>query len=283
MHSFLLIGQSNMAGRGFQRDVAPIYNENIKVLKNGKWQTMWEPIHNDRPNAGIGPSASFAATWCLKNPEETIGLIPSAEGGSSLDDWSIDGLLFEHAILQAKLAQKTSKIAGILWHQGESDCFPDKVKNYKENFSLIIATLREELNILHIPIIIGGLGDYLTKGMYGQYFSLYQEINNELKSFANAHADCFYVTAAGLTSNPDGIHIDAISQRLFGIRYFEAFLRKESIFTAPENEENILKMINERPFTQTEKIELLNIEFSKGNLELEDYQKKLSLLKQNTN
>ena len=40
MKSILLIGQSNMAGRGFLDDVQPIINENIKVLKNGRWQFM---------------------------------------------------------------------------------------------------------------------------------------------------------------------------------------------------------------------------------------------------
>ncbi|MBQ2401175.1 MAG: hypothetical protein II311_04070, partial [Lachnospiraceae bacterium] len=31
-------------------------------------------------------------------------------------------LLYDHAVMQSKLAQRTSEIAGILWHQGESDC-----------------------------------------------------------------------------------------------------------------------------------------------------------------
>ena len=45
MKSVLLIGQSNMAGRGFLHEVTPIYNENIFMLRNGRWQMMVEPIH----------------------------------------------------------------------------------------------------------------------------------------------------------------------------------------------------------------------------------------------
>ena len=45
MKSVLLIGQSNMAGRGFLNEAAPIYNENIFMLRNGRWQMMTEPIH----------------------------------------------------------------------------------------------------------------------------------------------------------------------------------------------------------------------------------------------
>ena len=33
IHSFLMIGQSNMAGRGFKGEVEPIKNSRIKVLR----------------------------------------------------------------------------------------------------------------------------------------------------------------------------------------------------------------------------------------------------------
>lgn len=46
VHSFLLIGQSNMAGRGFLDEVPPIHDERIKMLRNGRWQVMAEPIIN---------------------------------------------------------------------------------------------------------------------------------------------------------------------------------------------------------------------------------------------
>ena len=80
MKSVLLIGQSNMAGRGFLHEVKPIYNENILMLRNGRWQMMAEPIHFDRSVAGIGPAASFAQAWCNANKNEQVGLIPCAEG-----------------------------------------------------------------------------------------------------------------------------------------------------------------------------------------------------------
>lgn len=51
---------------------------------------------------------------------EKIGLIPCAEGGSSIDEWSRDGALYRHAINEAKFAKEDSELARILWHQGES-------------------------------------------------------------------------------------------------------------------------------------------------------------------
>mgnify|MGYP000999236259 CR=1 FL=1 len=47
-----------------------------------------------------------------------VGLIPCADGGTSLDDWAVGGLLYDNAVFQAKLAQRTSELSGILWHQG---------------------------------------------------------------------------------------------------------------------------------------------------------------------
>src|SRR5699024_1454800 len=107
MKSILLVKQSNMAGRGCITDVETISNEQIKVLKNGRWQFMEEPIHQDRAVAGIGPAASFAQLWVDEHPNETLGLIPCADGGTSIDDWAPDQILTRHAISEAQFAMET--------------------------------------------------------------------------------------------------------------------------------------------------------------------------------
>ena len=53
MKSVLMIGQSNMAGRGFINEVPMICNERILMLRNGKWQMMTEPVNYDRPISGV--------------------------------------------------------------------------------------------------------------------------------------------------------------------------------------------------------------------------------------
>lgn len=168
MKSILLIGQSNMAGRGFLKDVPPIINENIQMLRNGRWQMMAEPINVDRHVDGVGPAASFAQAWTEDHPGERIGLIPCAEGGSSIDEWGVDGLLTRHAISEAKFAMETSELAGILWHQGESDSYGERYKTYEGKLLSLIKHFREELNAPHIPFIIGELGHYLGSGDLGK-------------------------------------------------------------------------------------------------------------------
>jgi hypothetical protein len=269
--SFLMIGQSNMAGRGFLHKVPPIYNERIQMLRNGRWQIMTEPINYDRPVSGISLAGSFADAWCRQNQEDTIGLIPCAEGGSTLDEWAADEMLFRHAITEAKFAMQSSDLTGILWHQGESDSANGNYKVYYKKLLLIFEALRKELNSPDIPIIIGGLGDFLGKEGFGKSCTEYNFINQELQKFAFEQDNFYFVTASGLASNPDGIHIDAISQRKFGLRYFEAFSTKQHVLKPLNNENELINLSHARLHTKTEMKYIKSIEFALGKISYEDF------------
>lgn len=268
--SFLMLGQSNMAGRGFLHEVDPIYNEKIKMLCNGQWQMMTEPINYDRPVSGVGLAASFADAWSKANSDEEIGLIPCAEGGSSLNDWHPEGILFQHALSEARFALRSSQICGILWHQGESDSYHSLHETYYEKLTLIIETLRNELNLDEVPLIIGGLGDFLGKTGFGQQATEYRQVNEQLHRFANEQQNCYFVTAAVLTANPDGIHIDAVSQRKFGYRYFEAFSNKCHVLAPLPGEEQSLKV--ERDYSKTEQIYLHSMDLALGKITYAEFE-----------
>lgn len=261
-----------MAGRGFVRDVAHIYDENIKVLINGRWQTMSEPINHDRPMSGIGLAASFAGAWRLQNPNEQIGLIPCADGGSSLDEWAVGEALFDHAVCQAKLARRIGRLDGILWHQGENDSFSGRSAAYYEKLEVIVDAFRRELNAPDIPFIAGGLGDFLSSGRYGQYFTEYQKVNQTLLDFANTKPNCYFVSAQGLSANPDDLHFNAASLRKFGIRYFKAWHQRRNVLEPISDEDVTVKIITNRPLTKTEKIALLKNLFARGETSVEDFE-----------
>lgn len=264
MKSVLLIGQSNMAGRGYLHEVTPIYNENIFMLRNGRWQMMTEPIHFDRSVAGVGPAASFAQAWCNANKNEQIGLIPCAEGGSSIDEWSKESTLFRHAVSEAKFAMENSELIAILWHQGESDAHSEKYKNYYQKLNDLVHSIRKELRALEIPFIIGGLGDYLGRSGFGKSCTEYDLINKELCKYAEKNKNCYFVTGEKLYSNPDGIHINAESQRRFGIRYFEAYQTRSNVLKPLDNEANIVKELCEREHTIAEKRYIALEQFTLG-------------------
>ena len=273
MKSVLLIGQSNMAGRGYLYEVTPIYNENIFMLRNGRWQMMTEPIHFDRSVAGVGPAASFAQAWCNANKNEQIGLIPCAEGGSSIDEWSKESTLFRHAVSEAKFAMENSELIAILWHQGESDGRSKKYKNYYHKLNVLVNSFRKELGDLQVPFIVGGLGDYLGKSAFGRSCVEYELVNQELLRYAENNRNCYFVTGEKLYPNPDGIHINAESQRRFGIRYFKAYQTKSSIVEPLDNEENMVKELYEREYTMAEKRYITLEQFTLGKSSMEEVMK----------
>lgn len=273
MKSVLLIGQSNMAGRGYLHEVTPIYNENIFMLRNGRWQMMTEPIHFDRSVAGVGPAASFAQAWCNANKNEQIGLIPCAEGGSSIDEWSKESTLFRHAVSEAKFAMENSELIAILWHQGESDGRSKKYKNYYHKLNILVNSFRKELGDLEVPFIVGGLGNYLGKSGFGRSCVEYDLINQELLKYVENNRNCYFVTGEKLYHNPDGIHINAESQRRFGIRYFKAYQTKSSIVEPLDNEENMVKELYEREYTMAEKRYITLEQFTLGKSSMEEVMK----------
>lgn len=278
MKSILMIGQSNMAGRGFINEVPMICNERIIMLRNAGWQMMAEPINYDRPNAGIGLAGSFAAMWCMEHEGEQIGLIPCAEGGSSLDDWAVDKNLFKNAVIQAGFAMQDSELIGILWHQGESDSYGGGYQTYYKKLQVIIESLRKELNAFEVPLIIGGLGDFLGKNGFGLNCTEYELVNEQLLKFAREQENSCFVTAEGLTPNPDGIHMDAVSQRRFGVRYYEAFVKREHVLKPIENEMELLERCISGPHTKREKMYLAMAEFAAGKMTDEEFGERMRVI-----
>ena len=278
MKSILMIGQSNMAGRGFINEVPMICNERILMLRNAGWQMLAEPINYDRPNAGIGLAGSFAAMWCMEHEGEQIGLIPCAEGGSSLDDWAVDKNLFKNAVIQAGFAMQDSELIGILWHQGESDSYGGGYQTYYKKLQVIIESLRKELNAFEVPLIIGGLGDFLGKNGFGLNCTEYELVNEQLLKFAREQENSCFVTAEGLTPNPDGIHMDAVSQRRFGVRYYEAFVKREHVLKPIENEMELLERCISGPHTKREKMYLAMAEFAAGKMTDEEFGERMRVI-----
>lgn len=224
IHSFLMIGQSNMAGRGEFEDVEPILNRNCLMLRMGRWITMREPINTDRAvlgvelHSGISLAASFADELS-KHFDMRVGLIPSADGGTSIDEWMPGTVLYDHAVFMAKLAMRRSQFAGIIWHQGENDCCSEEATvSHPEKFIEMMTSLRRELGAESLPLIIGEIAEYRTdkEDRPARINAQYREIVKKLPCSA-------LVSAKGLSMKADGVHFDSVSLREFGKRYFEEY------------------------------------------------------------
>lgn len=234
MHSFLLVGQSNMAGRGFLEEAPEIQNDRLYVLRNGRWQAMYRPVVCDRWFSGVCLAESFADAYSRSHNVET-GLIPCADGGTSLDEWERGGLLYDNAVAQARLAQRTSVIAGILWHQGEAECVESRAPLYEKKFLKILNGFREDLHLPKVPVLIGGLGDFLP--LLDENFSTWAPVVNQALQKIGAEQSCTaFVPADGLSANPDNLHFNAKSLLEFGLRYHEAYQKLEPSCEIPQEQ-----------------------------------------------
>ena len=229
IHSILIVGQSNMAGRGLPSEAKPLNNMKgrLKVLRNGRWQNMYRPVNPDRYFSGTCLAESFAERYAQEHQGVDVGVIPCADGGTSLNQWREGGLLFDHAVYTAKLAMRTSNLAAILWHQGEADCAPELNSLYLEKITAIMTALRRELSAEDIPLLVGGLGDFLKDRTESPNLVHYPKINSALMEFARISSRTAFVSAEGLKSNPDNLHFSAPALEQFGRRYYEEFSKIE--------------------------------------------------------
>lgn len=223
--SFLMIGQSNMAGRGNLGEVPEIVNPDCYMLRMGRWQKMHEPINVDRPLSGIpfppgvGLAASFADTLSHKLGRK-IGLIPCADGGTKLSQWMPGEVLFDHAVAQCRFAMRTSELGGIIWHQGESDSSTD-IGEYRAGLMTMFRALREELGMPELPIIAGELSRVITMWDVGD---MPNKINAALAEFCEELPSFAVASSLDLVLKADGVHFNSASCREFGVRYAEKYL-----------------------------------------------------------
>ncbi|HEV7404441.1 MAG TPA: sialate O-acetylesterase [Chthoniobacteraceae bacterium] len=217
---FLLIGQSNMAGRARLGPEDVTTNPRIFMLrKDLTWALAKEPMHFDNYRAGVGPGSEFARAVLKANPKAKIGLIPCAVGGSTLASWKPGGPHYAEAVARTKVAMRSGKLACILWHQGEADCAPGQVAAYPAEFAAMIAQLRKDLETPDVPVIVGEIGHFSEEA---------KAFNRIIPKTAAGVPRCDFVTAEDLQHRAeDNVHFDTPSMHLYGARYADSYLKMD--------------------------------------------------------
>ena len=216
----LLIGQSNMAGRGLLNEVDPIADGRIETFRYNQWQAAVEPLHNDKETAGVGLSMSCASAYLEAFTQARVGLVPAAVGGTPLSRWMPGEDLYERALGIAREALKGGALKAILWHQGETDAqHLELAQSYGQRLAEMVDTLRQALDATDVPFVAGGLGDFLAVHPTCVHYGL---VNNALQ---NLNVDrCGFASAEGL-GEFDSIHFNSAALRLLGRRYATELLR----------------------------------------------------------
>jgi len=275
IYSYLLIGQSNMAGRGNIGDVEKITDERLKMMRNACWQPLTEPISPDRPFAGVSLATSFAKSVIEDNPDVTAALIPCADGGTSMDEWAEGTPLYDNAVFCTRQAKRTSTLKAVLWHQGEADTAPNLFPEYLSKLEKMLKSLLRDIGEPNIPVLLGGLGEYLWHCPLNENLKNYAFINEQLKKLANDNRNYFYVAAKGLAPKDDFLHFDAVSLRKFGIRYYNVYKNQKSLYEADVDEEySAFGYKNEMPADEFAiKAKALKAELIEGKITKEEYQR----------
>ena len=214
-HLYLLIGQSNMAGRGKIALEDKVAVPRVLMLNKGnEWVSAVDPIHFDKTIAGVSLGRTFGIEMAKVNKEVKIGLIPCAVGGTPIRRWQQNGDLYKAALKRAKLAQKDSVIKGILWHQGEGDSGKDETaKIYETQLHAMITAWRKDLDGENIPVVVGELGQFFKRAKFKG------TVDAALKALPSKVKHAAWVSAEGREHKGDVVHFNAAGYRELGKRY----------------------------------------------------------------
>lgn len=232
---YLLIGQSNMKGRGFMPD-EPKNDDRIIMmhLKTDGWFRARHPLHltgdpatfQGHDNAGVGPGLAFAEAVSAGRPEARIGLLPCARGGSAISLWSEKGPLYLNAIRRARLALEQgpagkTKLRGVLWLQGEADSRPERLPRYEDALHDLVDRLRADLDDPDLPFLAATIGEIRPDTPDSRR----TEINRILLDLPNHRENTACVDARDLEGHiGDSVHYDTASQEEIGRRFARLYL-----------------------------------------------------------
>jgi len=164
---FVLMGQSNMTGAARAKELKPPYNQKhdrIRIWANGRWEYFV-------PRVRFGPGVTMAHQLAELWPDDTIGIIKVASGGTGIrgfeKNWSKEradrtfdgkkGSLYKdlmNAVAEAKRISKP-EFSGFVWKQGAADgTKKDLAEEYYETLKLLISDLRTDLGVPKLPVFV---------------------------------------------------------------------------------------------------------------------------------
>jgi sialate O-acetylesterase len=253
---WIMAGQSNMRGHGYQ--VNPYTNSSL--IEHGKpgihlynskeeWIQAEEPlhqlymsnrrVHHTLPDPTVknpklleyrGASLGLAFAKHYQNELNIpIGLVASAHGGRSLEDWkrpeTINKETEDTTLYGAMMARikEVGRIAGILWYQGESDTNTvGEATTYETRFRQWLDQVRKDVGFYTLPIVFVQIGAHAIDA---------EEIkrNWEIVQLAQFRVMLDQVYTAGVSSLgcslDDRVHLSAVGLKIVGKRLATAALK----------------------------------------------------------
>lgn len=227
---YLLLGQSNMAGRGRM-----LPEDTVKTIE-GVWLlnadgvpepavsplNRYSSIRKEIGMQQICPGNYFSEEM-HKATGRKILLVVNARGGSSLSEWMKDSPeqdYFEEAVKRAGQAARYGKIKAVLWHQGESDSGRSDV--YLDSLAVFVSDLRKAIGDESVPFIAGEIARWTDNA---------DAFNEMISHISGRIPNSFYVSSEGCTPLKDvsDPHFSRNGQMLLGHRYACKVLEAEGL------------------------------------------------------
>jgi hypothetical protein len=214
---YLVIGQSNMAGRATIREEDNASIENAYLFTGddeAPWLAATNPLNRystmrkDMKMQRLSPAFSFVRSIAADHTDNEIALVMNARGGTKIVQWLPGTELYQEAIKQTHRALNYGKLKGIIWHQGEGDCDPLRVDMYLGRLEMLIFGIRDEFDDPTIPLIAGQV--YENENRHA-----FNEMILQLPDFIRYTG---VATSEG-TSTKDGTHFNSESAIIMGDRY----------------------------------------------------------------
>ena len=220
---YLVIGQSNMAGRATIRKEDSTSIDQCYLFtgdSSSAWiaasnpLNLYSTVRKKVSMQRLGPAYAFAKSMVAAGSDREIGLVVNAKGGTKIIQWLPGTDLFEAAIQQTHKALKFGKLRGVIWHQGEGDCHQIRVDMYLGRLEVLINALREEFDNPDLPFIAGQLFENEKRHAF-----------NEMILQLPGFIDQTGVAISEGTNVFDGTHFDSESANILGARYAQEMIK----------------------------------------------------------
>jgi sialate O-acetylesterase len=239
---WLLAGQSNMQGRGRMTGAPKPHPKVHAMFMDDRWNIAREPLHllEDSPDPahcpkqlplrvrdqmrkvarlGVGPGIFFAKEMVKRSGGVPQALIPTAHGGTSMQQWDpakkkLGGVSLYGSMLRSW--RKTGQpLAGVLWYQGESDANEKDAPLYTARMKKLISAMRRDFGQPRLPFILVQLGQHYDP--WGGNTAHWNSIQEQQLKLGRVVKNVACVPAADLPLD-DTIHISSEGYARLGVR-----------------------------------------------------------------
>ena len=204
--------------------LAPVHR-NINKRSPDEWEKMREQSKQSAIG-GVCPGLFFAH-HLQTNGIKNIGLIPSAHGGTSMNQWDPEKKdLGDESLYGAminRIEMTGGNIKGLLWYQGESDAGDPEA--YENKMLKFIDAIRKDTRQPDLPIIFVQINRFYLVKTSEAHKRGWEKVKESQRRIMSLRNNVYMVSSVDLMLD-DLVHISYEGQKRLGRRMAEVALTK---------------------------------------------------------